>query len=181
MTVLDVRQKKILIVEDNVHFRMLILSILKALGIENTEEARDGSEAIEVLKTFCADLAIIDWKMDGVDGVECIRRIRTSEDSPNRFLPVLMVTGFTEETLADNARNAGANGFLSKPISAKSLLSRIIEVLENQNPFISTDDYFGPDRRRRNVPLKGPSRRKEQKNQVSADADDMEQVVRLTK
>ncbi len=169
MSVLDVRQKKILIVEDNVHFRILILSILEALGIENTEEARDGSEAIEVLKTFCADLAIIDWKMDGVDGVECIRRIRTGEGSPNRFLPVLMVTGFTEETLADDARNAGANGFLSKPISAKSLLSRMVEVLGNSNPFISTENYFGPDRRRRDMPLNFPTRRKEQKNQVSAE------------
>ncbi|MEE8393612.1 MAG: response regulator [Rhodospirillales bacterium] len=167
MSEFDVNKQKVLIVEDNVHFRTLVRTILQALGIDKTEEARDGSEAIEVLKTFDADLAIIDWKMDGVDGVECVRRIRAGEDSPNKFLPVLMVTGFTEETLVNEARNAGVNDFLSKPISAKSLLSRIVSVLKNDNPFISTGDYFGPDRRHRDGPFQGADRRGEQTNQVS--------------
>ncbi len=166
MPEVDIKNIKVLIVEDNVHFRTLVRTILQALGVESLEEARDGAEAIEVLKTYQADLAIIDWKMDGVDGIECVRRLRRDEDSPNRFLPIIMVTGYTEERLVVEAMDAGAHDFLGKPISAKSLSSRILSVLEEERSFIETDDFFGPDRRRDDKGIKGEDRRKEQKNFV---------------
>jgi len=160
MSDLDISRLNVLIVEDNLHFRTLIRTILHALGVENVEEARDGSEAMEVLASFEADMAIIDWKMDGVNGVECVRQIRTGEDSTNRFLPIIMVTGYTEESLAREARDAGVNDFLGKPISAKSLLSRIIAVIEEESAFIESQTYFGPDRRRRQKEKMGEERRK---------------------
>jgi len=166
---IDVEKLKVLIVEDNVHFRTLVMAILQALGVENIEEARDGAEAIEVLNSFDANLVVVDWKMDGVDGVECVRRIRSSEDTPNRFLPIIMVTGYTEASLVNDARDAGVNDFLAKPISAKSLLSRIVSVIENRLPFIETDNFFGPDRRRRQESIDDADRRKEQINQIPID------------
>lgn len=150
----------VLIVEDNLHFRTLIRTILQSVGFENVEEARDGAEAFEVLSSFDANLAIIDWKMDGQDGLECVRRIRTDGQSPNRYLPIIMVTGFTGESLAGAARDVGVNDFLGKPISAKSLMSRIVSVLGDKRDFIEISDYFGPDRRRSNVELMGEERRK---------------------
>ena len=166
MPEVDIKNIKVLIVEDNVHFRTLLRTILQALGVESLEEARDGAEAIEVLKTFQADLAVIDWKMDGVNGIECVRRLRRDEDSPNRFLPIIMVTGYTEESLANEARDAGAHDFLGKPISAKSLSSRIFSVLEEGRFFIETDDFFGPDRRRTQKKIEREDRRKEQRNLI---------------
>lgn len=168
----EVERLKVLVVEDNVHFRSLVRSILQALGIESVEEASDGSEAIEVLKSFPADVAIIDWKMAGLDGVECVRRIRTDDDSPNRFLPIVMVTGYTGESLINASRAAGVNDFLAKPISAKSLLSRIMSVIETSQPFFQTDDYFGPDRRRRQQSFEGPERRVKQTNRVPIPGED---------
>jgi two-component system, chemotaxis family, chemotaxis protein CheY len=150
----------VLIVEDNLHFRTLIRTILQTVGFENVEEARDGAEAFEVLSSFEAHLAIIDWKMDGQDGLECVRRIRTDEDSPNKFLPIIMVTGYTEESLAKAARDVGVNDFLGKPISAQSLMSRIVSVFENKRDFIDSADYFGPDRRRGQEEFLGEERRK---------------------
>lgn len=158
---MNLNQLSILIVEDNLHFRNLIRSILEALGVPRIEEARDGAEAIEVLRDFPADVAILDWKMDGVDGIELVRRIRTNEDSPNRFLPMIMVTGYTEASLIRSAHDAGVNDFLAKPISAKSLLSRISSVIESPRPFIQAATYFGPDRRRGQQPFKGTCRRKQ--------------------
>ncbi len=161
MPEVDIKNIKVLIVEDNVHFRTLVRTILQALGVESLEEARDGAEAIEVLKTYQADLAIIDWKMDGVDGIECVRRLRRDEDSPNRFLPIVMVTGYTEESFINKAMDAGAHDFLGKPISAKSLSSRIFSVLEEERAFVKTDTFFGPDRRRFYKKIQGEDRRKE--------------------
>jgi CheY-like chemotaxis protein len=162
----NVREIKVLIVEDNLHFRTLVRTILQAIGVQEIEEARDGAEAMEVLRHFAADLAILDWKMDGVDGIECIRRIRAEGTSPNPFLPIIMVTGYTEPNLVASAREVGVNDFLAKPISAKSLLSRIVAVLDESRAFIRTGTYFGPDRRRRQVPFKGADRRKAQTHQV---------------
>lgn len=150
----------VLIVEDNLHFRTLIRTILQTVGFENVEEARDGAEAFEVLSSFDANLAIIDWKMDGQDGLECVRRIRTDQQSPNRYLPIIMLTGYTEESLAGAARDVGVNDFLGKPISAKSLMSRIVSVMQDKRDFIDVADYFGPDRRRSDAEYMGKERRK---------------------
>jgi CheY-like chemotaxis protein len=160
MSDFDCSEINVLIVEDNLHFRTLIRTILQTVGFENVEEARDGAEAFEVLLSFDADLAIIDWKMDGQDGLECVRRIRTDEESPNRYLPIIMVTGYTEDSLARAARDVGVNDFLSKPISAKSLITRIVSVLEDKRYFVDIADYFGPDRRRSDVEYMGEERRK---------------------
>ena len=132
MSTVDVTQLNILIVEDNVHFRTLITSILEALGITQLDEAQDGLEALEYLggePSTPVDLVILDWKMDGMDGVECVRQIRKL-DCQYANVPIIMVTGYTETSLQNEARDAGVNGFLGKPISPQSLLGRIVSVME---------------------------------------------------
>lgn len=155
---------RVLIVEDNQHFRTLVRSILEALGVTEIEEARDGGEAVEMLGSFPANLAILDWKMDGVDGIECVRRIRLGDDNVNRFLPIIMLTGYTEDSLMKEAIEAGVNGFLGKPVSAKSLYSRIVSIMQGAQIYIETSAYFGPDRRRAERGFEGPERRKAQTN-----------------
>lgn len=146
MPSVDVTQLNILIVEDNVHFRTLIRSILNALGMTSLVEAEDGVEALEILADQSPDLVILDWKMEGMDGVECVRQIRTIQGI-NRFVPIIMVTGYTETSLMNLARDAGVNGFLGKPISPQSLLNRITGVMGNPLAYYESDDFFGPDRR----------------------------------
>lgn len=160
---------KILIVEDNQHFRTLIRSILEALGVQQIDEARDGAEAMEMLQGFPADLVLVDWKMDGIDGISCVRQIRAGQGNVDRFLPVIMLTGYTEDSLVREARDAGVNGFLGKPISAKSLFSRIVSVMEGPQVYIETASYFGPDRRRGFDGHKGDERRKAQTNVLTYD------------
>jgi len=133
----DVTQLSILIVEDNVHFRTLIRSILQALGMSMLEEARDGIDALEILdapgSSKHIDLVILDWKMEGMDGVECVRQIRKL-DCKNSAVPIIMVTGYTETSLQEQAVEAGVNGFLGKPISPQSLLGRIVSVMDGVSP-----------------------------------------------
>lgn len=151
---------KVLIIEDNQHFRLLIRTVLQTLGIRNAQEAKDGSEALNVLQTYPADLVIADWKMEPMDGVAFATFIRRSPDSPNPYLPIIMVSGYSEARLVLDARDAGVNEFLAKPISAKGLISRICAVVDKPRPFVRTETYFGPDRRRRQLPFTGPDRRK---------------------
>lgn len=162
MALVDVTQLNMLVVEDNVHFRTLIRSILEALGISKVEEAHDGIEALEILGDSGEnpfDLVILDWKMEGMDGVECVSQIRQL-DCGNRAVPIIMVTGYTETSLQHEARDAGVNDFLGKPISPQSLLGRIVSVMENPRPMVEGGGYYGPDRRLSEQPFEVPDRRK---------------------
>jgi len=72
-----------------------------------------------------------------------------------------MLTGHSEKKRVIAARDAGVTEFLAKPISAKALYQRILNIVANPRPFIRTKNYFGPDRRRNANPnYAGPERRK---------------------
>jgi DNA-binding response OmpR family regulator len=133
---------------------------LQTLGISQVEEARDGADGWQHLQRFHADFVIADWKMEPMNGLTFSRKIRHAENSPNRFLPIIMVTGYSELSLVAEARDAGVNEFLTKPISARSLVGRIVSVITAPRPFVEAGDYFGPDRRRRQHPVQGEDRRK---------------------
>lgn len=160
MPALDLSNLSALIIDDNLHMRRLVKSVLAALNIRNIAEAEEGAEAVTVLRAFEADFCICDWAMTPVDGIDFTHRIRTGEDSPNIYLPIIMLSAHTEMTRIIIARDAGVNEFLAKPVSATNLYQRIRAIIEQPRPFVRTPQYFGPDRRRRKDPdYLGPERR----------------------
>ena len=152
---------KFLVVDDNAFARMLIRRILVQFGASEIQEAKEGAGAMEETQSFKPDIIIIDWMMKPVDGMEFVRWLRDGKDSPAPFTPVIMVSAFSHMTNVLQARDAGINEFLAKPISAKSLLSRIQAVIDKPRQFVRADEYFGPDRRRRPLPHRGDDRRGE--------------------
>ena len=157
----SLQRLNVLVVDDNRFMLTLLRRILVGLGVVNVMEATDGAEAFQVMRTCPADIIFTDWMMSPVDGVEFTRLIRTAKDSPNRFVPIIMMTGHTEFARVIEARDAGVTEFLAKPVSAKSVYTRIVSVIEHPRPFIETKNYFGPDRRRRHDPsYTGPERRR---------------------
>lgn len=155
-----------LVVDDNKHMRALVKTILHAFGSKNVHDASDGADAFKELRVFPADIIITDWNMDPLDGIDFTKLVRTGKDSPNPFVPIIMLTGHTEMHRIIEARDSGVNEFLAKPISAKSLYSRIRSIIEKPRPFIRTKTYFGPDRRRRVIDYKGVERRKNMLDKV---------------
>lgn len=152
-----------LIVDDNKHMRALVKSILHALGVKNVLEASDGADAFKELRHFPADVIICDWNMAPLDGLDFVRMVRTGSDSPNPFVPIIMLTGHTEMNRVMEARDCGVHEFLAKPISAKKLYSRIRSIIENPRSFVRAGMYFGPDRRRKTLAnYNGPERRKDE-------------------
>jgi DNA-binding NtrC family response regulator len=74
--------------------------------------------------------------------------------------PVIMITGYTTQKRVAEARDAGVNEFLAKPVTARGIIDRITRIVEHPRPYIRTETYFGPDRRRRADPgHRGPWRR----------------------
>lgn len=145
---------KILVVDDQDFLRSVLRQILGVLGARRISEATDGEAAWVKILSNPPDLVIVDWEMEGVDGIELVRRIRHDKDSPDRFLPIIMLTAYSEHPRITAARDAGVNEFVVKPISAKTLFSRLNSVIEHPRRYINTKNFFGPDRRRRDVHVK---------------------------
>ncbi len=150
---------RILVVDDSKNMRMLVKTVLNALGVQIVREANDGQAGLQELRSGPIDMAIVDWMMEPMDGLEFVHQVRTAEDSPNPFLPIIMMTGHTERHRIFKARDAGVTEFLAKPITAKGLLLRMTNIIEHPRPFVRAKGYFGPDRRRRSEDYTGPERR----------------------
>lgn len=147
----NIERVNFLIIEDNKHMSVMVKTLLVAFGARNVIEATDGADAFKALKHFPADIIICDWVMQPLDGLDFVRMVRTSKDSPNPFVPIIMLTGYTEMHRVTQARDAGVNEFLAKPVSAQRLYSRIQAIIEHNRQFIKIKDFFGPDRRRRDL------------------------------
>jgi two-component system, chemotaxis family, chemotaxis protein CheY len=155
---------KALVVEDNPHMRTLLKSLLHALGIKQVYEAAEGAKGFALLRESNPDFILTDLSMKPIDGLEFTREVRSSKDSPNPYIPIIMVTGHTERPRIVAARDAGVTEILAKPITVQNLMLRIAEVVDKPRAFVRCEDYFGPDRRRRNTPdYAGPWRRHDDK------------------
>lgn len=151
---------KILVVEDNRHMRVLLAEILRAIGICQIYEACDGAEGLQMMRSHPVDIVLTDLAMEPLDGIDFVRLLRNAADSPNQLVPVIMITGHFTMARIREARDAGVNEFLAKPITARGVIERLHQIIDHARPFVRTDDYFGPDRRRRNDPrYDGPRRR----------------------
>ncbi len=114
-------------------------------------DAENGEHAWEIIRDSPPDLLIVDWEMEGLDGLELVKRIRNDPASPDRFMPIIMITAHSERPRIITARDAGVNEFVMKPVSAKTLFSRLNAVIEHPRRFVRTSEYFGPDRRRKRI------------------------------
>src|ERR1700761_7416639 len=160
---------EILVVDDNVHMRKLVLTILQAFGAMQLFEAESGERAWSILCRQNPDVVVLDWVMAGMSGIEFARKLRTDAQAPNPFVPVIMLSGHTQTTRVREARDAGINEFIAKPVSVKTLMSRLTAVIESPRPYVRTNGYFGPCRRRRGVEeYRGPERRSENPKQQQA-------------
>lgn len=158
---LDFSRLEILVIDDNDFMRQLYRQLLEAIGFvpHHITEARDGEEGLRHLHDAHCDVVICDLNMKPMNGKQFTHHIRTSEDSPDPYLPIVVCTGHAELLHVADARDAGANEILRKPVSAASLYARLQAVIECPRPFILSPAFVGPDRRRRDMPFDGPDRR----------------------
>lgn len=157
-----------LILDDNAHMRGLVRVILTSFGVRRIEEASAASEAFAHLAAGDIDIAFVDFKLGGMDGLGFCRHVRMHPESPNVFLPLIMITAYSERSRVIEAINAGVDEFLVKPVRAVDVANRVNAVIERRRPFVKSATYFGPDRRRRKDPrYKGDMRRADDPGTIS--------------
>ncbi len=140
---------KILIVDDMKPMLSLTQSVLKILGFKEVYTASNGEEAFAILCQKDPDIVLTDWVMEPMDGLELTQKIRKSPLSPNPYVPVLMMTGFSSRLRVEKARDMGITEFLVKPFSSRDLYKRIAQIIEKPRQFVDAGTFFGPDRRRK--------------------------------
>jgi two-component system, response regulator PdtaR len=111
---------RVLIAEDETIIRLDLKQILERAGLEVCAEARDGEEAVALANAEKPDLAILDVKMPGLDGIDAARRIL--DEHP---IPIVMLTAYGQDELVSRAVEAGVFGYLVKPFRETDLLPAI--------------------------------------------------------
>jgi CheY-like chemotaxis protein len=167
----DFSKLRVMVAEDSAHMRMLTRRLLESYGITDLILLADGSTALQAMPASVPDILIADYAMEPMDGLALTKAVRLGPDSPNPYMPIIMMTAYTEHHRVVAARDAGVTEIVAKPLSVASLLSRLVAVVERPRPFIRVVGYFGPDRRRRQVAYPGPDRRRSGKAGSELDID----------
>lgn len=114
-----------LIVDDSMTIRRIVIKALAMVGITETVEASDGTEAVKAVQESAIDLVLLDWNMPKMTGIDALRAIRQA----GHRMPVIMVTTEAEKSRVIEALKAGANNYLIKPFSPDQLAAKVKEVV----------------------------------------------------
>lgn len=163
----DLKGVRVLIAEDSEFMRSLITDILSELSVGETIAVNNGEAAKKALEKTAQgditqplyDIVFSDWAMQPCDGLELLQWVRSHNNPDIRFLPFIIVSAYSTLEWVTLARDAGVTEFLTKPVSVRTIVARLSSVIEKPRAFVKTGAYFGPDRRRRDVPFNGTNRR----------------------
>ena len=123
------RSINVLIVDDYKTMLRIVRNLLKQINFNNVEEASDGTEALQKLRSGHFGLVISDWNMEPMTGLQLLQEVRA--DARLKPTPFIMVTA---ESKAENivaAKAAGVSNYIVKPFNAETLQSKIEKVLGN--------------------------------------------------
>jgi len=149
----------VLIVDDQPGMRRVLGHILRELGIREVLEANSGKDGLELCVEEKPDVVFTDAQMSPMSGLEMTRQIRNGENGIDPYLPVIMISSYSEVERIMNARDTGVNEYLAKPVSVKLVFARLMSVINNPRAYVRAEEFFGPDRRRRELDYAGRERR----------------------
>ncbi len=180
----------LLVVNGDEQVSSMLRDVLVNLGFGTVMTVEDGYQAVKAMKEIDIDLIIADWELAPKEdfnlqeddyskvvipididmwspippknGSSFVRYLRTSKNSPNPYVAIIMLTSNAQENRIQYARDSGVNEIMLKPVSAEALCYHIIQVIDHQRAFITSQHYKGPCRRVSNQPPpNGVDRRKQ--------------------
>lgn len=154
---------QVLLVDANTNSATLVQSILVAFGIRKIDIVKSPTEAMQMLRSRRVDIIICEFEIvEPRDGLTFVRAIRGAKSDKllRHDTAILMLTAHSEKHNVAEARDAGITEFVAKPFSARTLSSRIIDIIDNPREFVDSPKYCGPNRRRRGKPPIGVAERR---------------------
>lgn len=150
---------KVCIVDADGEMRRMIREAMNSLGISEVKECADTSVAQGLISEFVPDLCLVDAGTGPVDAITFVKQVRAADNGRHAEMQFIMMIGHANTRRVIQARNAGVDEFLVKPISARGLHARLLTLVDNPRLFVRSVGYTGPDRRRHCRPYAGPDRR----------------------
>lgn len=144
---INLRDLVILIADPSPYIGMLTQSILRGFGATKVLDVRSSIGVIRTLTGQKVDILLCDARLPPHGGIDLTLAIRRNTNNENRTVPILMMCSNTQISTVKNARDAGANMVIAKPMSPASLYDRLTWIAFDQRKFVDTATYFGPDRR----------------------------------
>jgi CheY-like chemotaxis protein len=139
---------QVLLLDASLQGRELLVQILNGLGIRHVTRAGAAPTAWDRLLETDYDLIICSSAAKGDDIYDFIRKVRATASAPNKFCPIIILSGHASASTTQKARDCGANIVVAKPINPRTLLERIVWIAKTTRPFIEAPgSYLGPDRR----------------------------------
>jgi DNA-binding response OmpR family regulator len=151
--------KPVLVVDGDRHMRTLIASIVKNSGVAEVAPAASLEDAQREIRINTPSAIITEFLLPDRDGLALIEWLRRAPDSPAPEIPALVLTGLTLPDVVVRARNVGAHAIIAKPVSARTLLTKIDFAVNDPRPFVRSVSYIGPCRRVRIIESADRSRR----------------------
>jgi DNA-binding response OmpR family regulator len=143
----NLKNANILLAEAGVMPMDILVQILVGFGAKNLHKFDKMEEAKPIVNKIELDLMVVSTHLADGEGCDFVKWIRNTAAEPNRFAPVIMISGHTPASMVSKARDCGAHIIVAKPLTPVVLLERILWVAREQRPFVSAPSYTGPDRR----------------------------------
>lgn len=144
---LNFSQVAALIVDSDNYAVGILGQILRGFGLTKYVTAEDGESAKLLLQSSHYDLVICECVLPDMPATDFIRWIRRLPDPAYKFIPVILLTGYTQFSNVTAARDCGANIVVKKPISPNVLFDHVAWASEGERPYVETSSYVGPCRR----------------------------------
>jgi two-component system, chemotaxis family, chemotaxis protein CheY len=126
----EIAKKNILIIDDAISMRHTIKASLRAQGFENLIEAGDGKKALALMEKKKIDLAICDWMMPNMSGLELFDALKL--DDKIKQTPFILLTGNDQKESVTEAISAGVKHYMVKPFSPSKLIEKVVDLLQQK-------------------------------------------------
>jgi DNA-binding response OmpR family regulator len=136
-----------LLVEGDRHCMSLLAELLRRFGLETQISVETGAEAKAYIERASIDLCFCEWTLMDMEGAELVRWMRRNAPGPVRFIPIIVLTGYSQMDAVVAARDAGASFVVKKPLSPQIIYDRLAWAAQSSRKFIESESYVGPDRR----------------------------------
>jgi response regulator NasT len=131
--------KRVVIADDESIIRLDLKEILEGDGYLVVGEAATGDDALDLIRTLEPDLALLDVKMPGIDGIEVARAVKGGTTQ------VVLLTAFSQRALIESARDAGVVAYLVKPFRSSEILPKLAAIMNPASPVADVADVTSVD------------------------------------
>lgn len=144
---INLEKARILLLDDHPEGGNILAQICMGFGARRFFRCNTSKEAQDLVNESELHMILVNANLRESPAFDFIDWLRRSNIQPNSFTPVVLITGHTQRSQVEKARDCGANIVLAKPVSPQSMLERIIWIAREKRPFVNSGTYIGPDRR----------------------------------